>query len=107
MTRTCPTCSQETDKNSEAIVQARIATRPMAGPAQARRLTKLEAELTKTKRKQKETTVVASPEQWAVVETALEGQVAILEERLIEKEKWINAKCTISGCWKSKYEEGE
>lgn len=43
--RTCPTCSQVTDKYTEGLVQARLATRPFASPAQARYITKLEEEL--------------------------------------------------------------
>lgn len=66
----CPTCGQPTDAATEGVVQARIATRPHAGPAQARRITR--------------------------VETALR-----------EAHAWIMAKCTIEGCWKSKYEESE
>lgn len=64
---TCPTCSQVTDKYTEDLVQARLATRPFANPSQVRHITKLESEL----------------------KTA---------------NAWINAKCTIAGCWKSKYE---
>ena len=67
MTMTCPTCSQPTDRDAEAIIQARIATRPYAGPAQARHIGRLERALT-------------------------------------EANRWIAAKCTIAGCWKSKYE---
>ncbi|KKN69264.1 hypothetical protein LCGC14_0442590 [marine sediment metagenome] len=64
---TCPTCSQVTDKYTEGLVQARIATRPFASPGQVRHITKLEAEL----------------------KTA---------------NTWIDTKCTIASCWKSKYE---
>ena len=63
----CPTCSQPTDANAEALVQARIATRPNAGPAQARHIAALTQER--------------------------QGLLA-----------WLRAKCTIAGCWKSKYE---
>lgn len=65
--KTCPTCSQVTDKYTEGLVQARLATRLFANPGQVRYTTKLESEL----------------------KTA---------------NAWINAKCTIAGCWKSKYE---
>ena len=41
----CPTCGRPTDAATEGIVQARIASRPMAGPAQARYITRLETEL--------------------------------------------------------------
>ena len=64
----CPTCGRPTDAATEGIVQARIATRPMAGPAQAR-------------------------------------HIARLETALGEAHAWLRAKCTIAGCWKSKYEE--
>lgn len=65
--KTCPTCHRLTDAASEGIVQAVIATRPHAGPAQARHIARLEA-------------------------------------ALAEAQAWIAAKCTIKGCWKSKYE---
>lgn len=64
--KTCPTCYRPTDAASEGIVQAVIATRPSAGPAQARHIARLETALT-------------------------------------EAQAWILAKCTIAGCWKSKY----
>ncbi len=44
----CPTCSQALSRNDAALVQARIATRPFAGPAQARYITRLEAALVET-----------------------------------------------------------
>ena len=66
--KTCPTCSQVTDKHTSDVVQARLATRPFTSPGQVRHITKLESEL----------------------------KVA---------NAWINAKCTIAGCWKSKYKE--
>jgi NMD protein affecting ribosome stability and mRNA decay len=65
--KTCPTCSQVTDKYTEGLLQARLATRPFASPGQVRYITKLESELKAAN-------------------------------------TWINAKCTIAGCWKSKYE---
>ena len=43
-TRTCPTCSQPT-RGNEGVVQARIASRPDAGPAQARHIGNLERQL--------------------------------------------------------------
>ena len=65
---TCPTCSQVVNADTEGLIQARIASRPDSGPAQARHITRLQTELT-------------------------------------QANAWINAKCTISGCWRSKYEE--
>ena len=40
--KTCPTCSQPTRGDVEGLVQARIASRPDSGPAQARHIGELE-----------------------------------------------------------------
>ena len=51
-TRTCPTCHRPTDTDSEGLVQATIATRPDAGPAQARHIGNLERQLAEAREKE-------------------------------------------------------